>query len=59
MDYTETFNPIVKVPTVRVLFSLLVTFEWDIQRVDVNNTFLNGDMQEAIFMIQLEGFVSS
>ena len=59
MDYAETFSSIVKVSTIRVLFSLAVTFGWDIQQVDVNNTFLNRDLTETVFMAQPEGFVDS
>ena len=50
MDYAETVSPVVKAPTIRVLFSLADTFGWDIQQIDVNNVFLNGDLTEVAFM---------
>ena len=59
MDYAETFSPIVKAPAIRVLFSLAVTFNWDIQQVDINNDFLNGDLEETVYKTQPEGFVCS
>lgn len=42
VDHAKTFSPIIKTPTIWVLFSLAITFGWDIQQVDVNNAFLNG-----------------
>ena len=42
-----------------MLFSLAVTFEWDLQLVDINNAFLNGDLEEEVFMSQPKGFISS
>ena len=50
IDYSETFSPVIKAPTIRVLFSLAVTFGWDIQQVDINNAFLNSDLTENVFM---------
>jgi len=32
VDYVETFSPVVKPSTVRVLFTLIVTFGWDINK---------------------------
>jgi len=59
VDYAETFSPIVKAPTIRVLFTLAITFGWDIQQVDINNVFLNGDLTENVYMSQSEGFTNS
>lgn len=59
IDYEETFSPVVKAPTIRVFFSLVVSFGWDIQQVDINNAFLNGDLTEDVYMAQPEGFIDS
>lgn len=58
-DYFETFNPIIKPFTIRVILTLAVSLGWDIQQVDINNTFLNGNLKETVFMRQPEGFVDS
>ena len=44
VDYFETFNPIIKPSTIRIVFTLVVTHQWSIQKIDVNNAFLNGDL---------------
>ena len=57
VDYFETFSPVVKHATIRLIFTLVVTHHWDIQHIDVNNAFLNGDLEETVYMAQPEGFV--
>ena len=57
VDYFETFSPVVKHATIGLIFTLAVTHHWDIQHIDVNNAFLNGDLEETVYMEQLEGFV--
>lgn len=53
----ETFSPVAKMTTVRIILAIVVSLNWKIRHVDVNNAFLNGDLKEAIFMVQPERFV--
>ena len=54
VDFSETFSPVVKVSAIQIVFTLDVSQGWDIQQIDINNAFLNGDLQENVFMAQPE-----
>ncbi|KAH9650127.1 retrovirus-related pol polyprotein from transposon RE1 [Citrus sinensis] len=59
LDFNETFSPVIKTATIRIILSLAVMKNWGIMQVDVNNAFLNGELLEDVFMEQPEGFVDA
>ena len=46
-----------KAPTIRLILALAASKQWDIRQLDINNAFLNGHLEEIVFMKQPEGFV--
>ncbi|KAH9725617.1 retrovirus-related pol polyprotein from transposon RE1 [Citrus sinensis] len=57
VDFFETFSPVVKPCTIRIILSLAVMNHWPIRQLDINNAFLNGILTEEVFMHQPEGFI--
>nr|GEX12812.1 hypothetical protein [Tanacetum cinerariifolium] len=59
IDYFDTYAPVARITTIRLLLALAAIHNLVIHRMDVKITFLNGDLDEEVYMKQPEGFVMS
>uniref|UniRef100_A0A2N9FS43 Reverse transcriptase Ty1/copia-type domain-containing protein n=1 Tax=Fagus sylvatica TaxID=28930 RepID=A0A2N9FS43_FAGSY len=57
VDFEETFSPMVKPPTVRLVISLAVSLNWPFRQLDVKNAFLHGTLKEEVYMAQPQGYI--
>ncbi len=44
IDYEETYSPVVKMITVRVIIAMAAAKRWSLHQMDVKNVFLHGDL---------------
>lgn len=56
IDYSDTFSPVIRYDSIRILLALATTYEMDIQQFDVKSAFLHGELAEEIYMKQPEGY---
>ncbi|MCO5594326.1 hypothetical protein L7F22_048356 [Adiantum nelumboides] len=59
MDYSETFSPVLRITSFRVLIAIAALFGFLLHQMDVRTAFLNGDLQEEIYMSQPDGGYTS
>ena len=59
IDYQETFSPIAKLNTTRVLISIAANLEWPLHQLDVKNAFLYGNLEKEVYMDIPPGYTAS
>uniref|UniRef100_A0A803Q706 Reverse transcriptase Ty1/copia-type domain-containing protein n=1 Tax=Cannabis sativa TaxID=3483 RepID=A0A803Q706_CANSA len=59
VDFYETFSPVVKSSTIRVILHLSASNQWDIQEVDIDNAFLNCTLSKTVYMEQPASYVNT
>lgn len=56
IEYHETFSPVVKFPSIRAILAVAATSDMHLVQFDIKTAFLNGDLEEEIFISQSEGY---
>ncbi|KAF3622552.1 hypothetical protein FXO38_31214 [Capsicum annuum] len=57
LDYFDTYSPVTRITSIRMLISLAAVYGLEIHQMNVKTAFLNGELEEEIYMEQPEGFV--
>nr|GFB35219.1 hypothetical protein [Tanacetum cinerariifolium] len=57
IDYEETFSPVADIRAIRILIAIAAYYDYEIWQMDVKTSFLNGRLDEDIYMEQPEGYV--
>ena len=58
IDYFDTFSPVTRISSIRILIALASIHKLFIHQMDVKTAFLNGDLDEEIYMLQHEGCIT-
>ena len=59
LDYDETFSPIACFESLQLLLALAALEDWEVHQLDIKSVFLNGVLDEEIYMEQPQGFIST
>ena len=55
--YFDTYSPVTRITSIRMLIAIVALYNLEIHQMDVKTTFLNGDLDEEIYVEQPEGFI--
>ncbi|GJR84813.1 retrotransposon protein, putative, ty1-copia subclass [Tanacetum coccineum] len=56
VDYEETFSPVADIKAIRILIAIAAYYDYEIWQMDVKTAFLNGHLNEDVYMVQPKGF---
>ena len=59
VDYDETYAPVARYPSIRAILALAAHYDWELLQMDVRSAYLNGELEEDIYMEQPEGYVAA
>ena len=57
VDFKEVYAPVSRYSSIRALTALVAHYDWEFHQMDVKSAYLNGDLEEEIYMEQPEGFI--
>ncbi|KAA3460884.1 DNA polymerase zeta catalytic subunit-like [Gossypium australe] len=57
LDYFDTFSPVSRITSIRMILAIAALRNLEVHQMDVKKTFLNGDLDEKIYIVQPEGHV--
>ena len=58
VDYDETFSPVAMLKSIRIILAIAAYHDYKIWQMDVKTAFLNGNIEEELYMVQPEWFVN-
>nr|GEX27882.1 retrotransposon protein, putative, Ty1-copia subclass [Tanacetum cinerariifolium] len=58
VDYKETFSPVADIKAIRILIAITAYYDYEIWKMNVKTSFLNGRLNEDVYMVKPKGFVN-
>ena len=52
IDYNETFSPVAKMDSIRIVLAIAASKQWEVHHMDVKSSIILGDMKEEIYLQQ-------
>ncbi|CAJ2653926.1 unnamed protein product [Trifolium pratense] len=56
IDYTEVYAPVARMETIRLVIAIASSYNWSLYHMDVKSAFLNGPLEEEVYVLQPPGF---
>ena len=56
IDYTNTYANVADIDTIWLLLAMVCHYNWECNTIDIVTAFLNGDLEEEVYIDQIQGF---